>query len=117
MYTNESQDYGNLISQYRKGPTIWVPSYYQYDALGSTRVLTDESGNATDTYTYDAWGNEVAVSGSTVNPFRWVGQVGYYWDEGGEILHSGSIVRAGDREVDVAGSVVLSGGGSFGGIS
>jgi RHS repeat-associated protein len=82
IYTNEPQPYGNLISQYRKGPTIWVPSYCKYDALGSARVLTDWSGDATDTYLYDAWGNEVAVSGTTINPLRWVGRVGYYWDEG-----------------------------------
>jgi RHS repeat-associated protein len=82
VYTNEPQPYGNLISQYRKGPTLWLPSYYHYDALGSTRVLTNDAGVVTDTHVYDAWGNELAVSGSTVNPFRWVGRVGYYWDEG-----------------------------------
>jgi RHS repeat-associated protein len=82
VYTNEPQQYGNLISQYRKGPTIWVPSYYQYDALGTTRGLTDESGGATDTYVYDAWGSHVDVSGTTVNSFRWIGKVGYYWDQG-----------------------------------
>jgi RHS repeat-associated protein len=82
VYTNEPQQYGNLISQYRKGPTIWTPSYYQYDALGSTRALTDDIGDATDTYLYDAWGNEIDVTGSTLNPFRWVGDVGYYWDGG-----------------------------------
>jgi RHS repeat-associated protein len=81
IYTNEPQPYGNLISQYHKGPMIWVPTYYKFDALGSVRALTDEGGNATDTYLHDAWGNGLAVSGSTVNPFRWVGQVGYYWDE------------------------------------
>jgi len=81
VYTNERQSYGNLISQYRKDGAIWTPSYYQYDALGSTRALTDDSGDATDTYVYDAWGNEVDVVGSTVNPFRWVGRIGYYWDE------------------------------------
>ena len=43
--------------------------------------MADDGGDATDTYVYDAWGNEVAVAGSTVNPFRWVGDVGYYWDE------------------------------------
>ncbi|MCL4202817.1 MAG: hypothetical protein KJ000_09990 [Pirellulaceae bacterium] len=82
VYTNEPQPYGNLISQYRKGPTIWLPSYYQYDALGATRVLTNDAGDMTDTYLYDAWGNELAVTGTTVTPFGWVGQVGYYWDEG-----------------------------------
>jgi RHS repeat-associated protein len=81
-YTNEPQSYGNLISQYRKdGGVVWTPSYYQYDALGSTRALTNGDGNSTDTYVYDAWGNEVSVSGSTVNPFQWVGRWGYYWDD------------------------------------
>jgi RHS repeat-associated protein len=82
VYTNEPRQYGNLISQYRKDGAIWTPSYYQYDALSSTRALTDDAGDAADTYVCDAWGNEIAVSGSTVNPFRWVGRVGYYWDEG-----------------------------------
>ncbi|MCL4207811.1 MAG: hypothetical protein KJ000_35445, partial [Pirellulaceae bacterium] len=81
VYTNEPQPYGNLISQYRKGPTLWLPSYYHYDALGATRVLTDDAGDVSDTYLYDAWGNQLAASGSTVSPFRWVGQVGYYWDD------------------------------------
>jgi RHS repeat-associated protein len=82
VYTNEPQPYGNLISQYRKGPTLWLPSYYYYDALGSARELTDDAGVVTDTYVYDAWGNAIASTGSAHNPFRWVGQVGYYWDEG-----------------------------------
>ncbi|MCL4202821.1 MAG: hypothetical protein KJ000_10010 [Pirellulaceae bacterium] len=81
VYTNEPQPYGNLISQYRKDGAIWTPRYFQFDALGSTRILTDDDGEATDVYLYDAWGNQLAVSGSTVNPFRWIGRVGYYWDE------------------------------------
>ena len=81
IYTNEPQQYGNLISQYRKGPTLWLPSYYHYDALGSTRVLTNDAGVVTDTYVYDAWGNAIASTGSAHNPFRWVGRLGYYWEE------------------------------------
>lgn len=81
VFTNEPQQYGNLISQYRKGPTSSIASYYHYDALGSTQALTDESGDTTDVYIYDAWGNEVAAEGSTMNPFRWPGQVGYYYDD------------------------------------
>jgi RHS repeat-associated protein len=80
VYTNEPQPYGNLISQYRKGPTIWTPSYYHFDALGSARALTGGSSQTTDTYLYDAWRNAIASTGSTENPFRWIGQVGYYWD-------------------------------------
>jgi RHS repeat-associated protein len=76
-YTQEPGRFGPLISQRRNGHTY----YHHYDGQGSTRVLTDEFGTVTDTYTYDAWGNAVARSGATANPFRWVGQVGCYWDE------------------------------------
>ena len=75
-YTNEPQQYGGVISQ-RRGTTT---STYHADALGSTRALTDNSGAVTDTYLNDAWGNSVASTGTTVNPFRWVGKYGYYTD-------------------------------------
>ncbi|MBP6965044.1 MAG: hypothetical protein KBC96_11615 [Armatimonadetes bacterium] len=52
--------------------------YYHFDALGSTRFLTDGSGTVTDTYTYDAWGKQTASTGSTAQPYRFVGQLGYY---------------------------------------
>jgi YD repeat-containing protein len=87
IYTNEPRQYGNLISQWRKTPTIWIPRYHHFDALGSTRALTDATGTITDTYLHDAWGNEVALSGTTVNPFRWVAQVGCYWDRGVGTFH------------------------------
>ncbi|MBL8820413.1 MAG: RHS repeat-associated core domain-containing protein, partial [Planctomyces sp.] len=51
-----------------------------YDALGTTRLLTSTAGATTDTYLFDAWGNAVSSTGSTVNPFRWVGRYGYYTD-------------------------------------
>jgi len=75
-YTNEPQQYGGVISQ-RRGTTT---STYHSDALGSTRALTDSSGNVTDTYLHDAWGNLVASTGTTTNPFKWVGKYGYYTD-------------------------------------
>lgn len=77
VYTQEPGLYGNLISQRRAGQT----SYYHFDALGSTRALTDENENVTDTYLNDAWGVEKEHIGTTVNPFRWVGEMGYYTDE------------------------------------
>ena len=76
IYTNEPQQYGGVISQ-RRGTTT---STYHYDALGSTRFLTDSAGNVTDTYLNDAWGNNVASTGTTVNPFKWAGKYGYYTD-------------------------------------
>ena len=54
------------------------PYYYHFDALGSTRMLTDESGHITDSYTYDAWGNATHDSGTTAQPYQYVGQLGYY---------------------------------------
>ncbi len=78
VYHNEPQQYGGVLSQ-RRGSTS---HYHHYDALGSTRFLTDSSGNVTDTYLHDAWGNLVASTGTTVNPFKWVGKYGYYTDDG-----------------------------------
>ena len=75
-YHNEPQQYGGVLSQ-RRGTTS---HYHHHDALGSTRFLTDSSGNVTDTYLNDAWGNSVASTGTTVNPFKWVGKYGYYTD-------------------------------------
>ncbi len=77
VYNNEPQQYGGVLSQ-RRGPTS---HYHHHDALGSTRFLTDSSGNVTDTYLHDAWGNSVASTGTTVNPFKWVGKYGYYTDD------------------------------------
>ncbi len=75
-YTHEPVVYGSLVSQQRSGQT----SYFHFDALGSTRLLTNDLQLATDTYTYDAWGNEISSMGSTVNSYRWVGQSGYQYD-------------------------------------
>ena len=77
VYTQEPKPYGGLISQRRSGQT----SYYHQDALGSTVQLTDADEHVTDEYVYSAYGEAVAQSGSTVNPFRWIGGVGYYHDD------------------------------------
>jgi len=53
-------------------------SYYHCDASGNVRALTDSNQNVTDRYTYDAFGNPVAQSGTTKNNFRFGGQVGYH---------------------------------------
>ncbi len=76
-YTNEPSAYGPMISEHRDGET----RFHHFDALGSTRTLTDDSGTVTDTFTYDAWGNEVDRSGTSETPFRWVGQFGYVCDD------------------------------------
>lgn len=66
-----SYTYGlDLISQRRSG----VDSFYVSDALGSTRVLTNNQGVVTDTYTYDAFGELIARTGTTVNSFLYTGE-------------------------------------------
>jgi RHS repeat-associated protein len=75
VYTLEPAGFGNLVSQRRAGST-----FYLFDALGSTRKLIDFSGTVTDSYDYRAYGETFASSGSTVNVFRWVGELGYYFD-------------------------------------
>ena len=73
VYTHEPGLYGNLISQRRSG----VSSFYHYDARGDTRQLTDATEAVTDSKSYDAWGNVVASTGSTVTPYQFIGRQGY----------------------------------------
>ncbi|MHB1459801.1 MAG: RHS repeat-associated core domain-containing protein [Armatimonadota bacterium] len=56
--------------------------YYHFDELGSTLFLTDANGVQTDKYVYNAWGKVVSSSGTTANPFKYVGRLGYYQDAG-----------------------------------
>ncbi len=72
-YTNEPRTYGNLISQRKAGAS----HYYLFDALGSTRLLTDASENISESLLYDAWGNLVGSAPTMAVPFRWVGELGY----------------------------------------
>jgi RHS repeat-associated protein len=74
VYTNEPRQYGNLVST-RIGSTT---SYHHFDALGSTRQLTNAAGHVTDKAIFDAWGNVANRTGSTPARLLWIGQVGYY---------------------------------------
>ena len=60
----------DLISQTRGA----AKSYYHYDGLGSTRALTNASASATDSYTYDAFGNLLGSTGTTINNYRFAGE-------------------------------------------
>ena len=57
----------NLLSQTREGDT----SYFSQDALGSTRALTDAAGNLTDAYSYSAFGESYARTGTWSAPNGW----------------------------------------------
>ena len=55
-----------------------------YDGVGSARVLVDDSNNHTDTYSLLSFGDEfAAATGSTPNPYRFVGAAGYITDPSG----------------------------------
>ncbi len=62
----------DLISQNRPAET--GKSFYHVDGLGSTRALTDSSGNVTDRYIYDAFGRTIGQVGSTGNVYLFAGE-------------------------------------------
>jgi len=76
-----------LISSNRNG-TI---RYFHFDGLGTTYHLSDTSQNVTDSYTYDAFGNALSATGTSTNPYRYVGQWGYY-DDGAMGSSSGMLL-------------------------
>jgi hypothetical protein len=65
VFTNEPDKYSNLISQRRDGTS----QYGHFDALGSTRQLTDDNEAVTDQRIYDGFGNTVSHTGTTEFPF------------------------------------------------
>ena len=73
-YTSGVDEFGPTVSQ-RRGATS---SFYLSDALGSVLRLAGANESVTDSYVLDAWGAQVAASGSTTNPHRYVGTLGYY---------------------------------------
>ena len=83
-YDHEPGLYGNLLSQNRNG----VTSYYHYDGRGDTVALTDDSGNVTDTKEYDAWGNVIASTGSTVTPYLFRGRQEGQTTTGGVLIQA-----------------------------
>jgi RHS repeat-associated protein len=54
-----------------------VLSFYEYDGGGSVRQLTNFGQQVTDTYEYDAFGNQLARTGSTPNNYLYRGE---QWD-------------------------------------
>ena len=75
-YTTEPTTYGPLISHRQSSAT----TTYHYDALGSTRALTDASESILQAYNYSAWGTLLGTP-TLLTPFLWVGSLGYHWDQ------------------------------------
>ena len=77
--TYKPTQYGDLISQYNV-PEL-EPIYHHYNAQGSTTELTDETEVITDTWTYQSFGKTASRTGTSINPYQWIGKKGYYKDE------------------------------------
>lgn len=79
----ETNASGAVVARYAQGSTIDEPlamlrsaatSYYNADGLGSITSLTNSSGAAAQTYTYDSFGKVTASGGSLSNPFQYTGR-------------------------------------------
>ncbi|MFP5226056.1 MAG: RHS repeat-associated core domain-containing protein, partial [Acidobacteriota bacterium] len=52
----------------------WMPSFYGYDGFGTVRQLTSLTGAVTDSYEYDAFGNQITHTGTTPNNYLYRGE-------------------------------------------
>ena len=86
---DHNQDYSQVVQEYVSGtPTVTytyaddlvsqdrnsVVSTYLYDGLGSTRLLANESGTVTDTFNFEAFGEEISSTGTTENSYKFAGE-------------------------------------------
>lgn len=62
------------ISQTQLINAAWVPSFYGYDGHGDVRLLNSLTGAVTDTFTFDAFGNLIASTGTTPNSYLYTGE-------------------------------------------
>jgi RHS repeat-associated protein len=99
----ETDNAGNVLRGYVYGYGLVeqldaanAARYYHFDPTGHTLALTDGSGAITDTYAYTPFG-ETTATGSTPNPFRYVGKEGVIDDGNG--LH---YMRARYYRADIA---------------
>jgi RHS repeat-associated protein/uncharacterized repeat protein (TIGR01451 family) len=81
---------GKLVARYVDGLGLVAridaagkAAYYGFDALGSTRLLTDDSGTVANIYDYDPWGGPSAAHQASPNSFQYVGRFGVVHDETG----------------------------------
>jgi RHS repeat-associated protein len=81
---------GGLL--YSIDPTTNEVRFYHFDRIGSTLFLTDESGAVTDAYGYDPYGNVLGHTGSSDQPFTYVGRYGVRWEPVGRLYHMGARV-------------------------
>lgn len=60
---------------YRQDQTSGLEGYYFYNGHGDVVSITDASGNETNRYDYDIWGNILSRRESISNPFKYAGEI------------------------------------------
>ena len=74
---------GNVLARYTFGPRTDEPlsesrlgttSYYAQDAVSTVTSLSNSDGTLANTYSYDAFGNLLASTGTILNPYRYTGR-------------------------------------------
>ena len=58
---------GGIIKTAQPQSKTTLETFYTYDGIGSVANLTNTTGVSTQTYTYDAFGNRVAPTGTSTN--------------------------------------------------
>jgi hypothetical protein len=78
-YTFAPNDYGNLLSEYRYDDN--ASGYPTFNALGTTENLLDESEGVSDTWKHTAFGLAEQHTGTSEQPFTFIGKQGYQFDQ------------------------------------
>ncbi len=63
-----------LISENQLSGSTWTPTFYGYDGHGNVRFLTSTAGTVANTYQFDAFGMQIAATGTTQNPYLYSGE-------------------------------------------
>jgi len=94
----------------------WTPSFYGVDGGGSVRQLTNSAGQVTDSYEYDAFGNQINPTATTPNNYLYRGEqydpdlslyylrARYYNPVTGRFLNVDSLAGQGQRRYEYAGA-------------
>jgi RHS repeat-associated protein len=81
---------GNLVAHYTQGLGLTSrvdamgAAYYNFDLTGNTTELTDGKGGVLNTYSYLLFGEIASATGTTPNPFTYVGQFSVMSDGSGQ---------------------------------
>ena len=82
---------GNVIDHYTQGigltsqvTSTGAEAYYNFDLTGNTTELTGTSGSLLNSYSYLPFGEIASATGTTANPFTYVGQFSVMSDGGGQ---------------------------------